>query len=150
MLYEIFQVILLAMSPLIHSGAVPLGLAIELNPSVVLASSVLGNFISVSVLLLSLGKLDPYLEGTFLYERTVKRARRFCHKYVDTYGAFGLVFFVIIPGVGSWTGCIAAFVSGMNKKIALMAIYSGIILSETLILSACLGIITIFNNLYIG
>ena len=146
---DIFEVILLAMSPIIHSGAVPLGLAIRLSPPVVLLASVLGNFVSVSALLLSLGKLDTYLKGMGFYERTVERTRTSCHRYVDSYGAVGLLLFVITPGFGSWMGCIAAFITGMNKKIALVEIVIGIIVSEMLILGACLGLISIWNNFFL-
>lgn len=150
MFSEVFEVIILAMSPIIHSGAVPLGLAIELNPTVVLLASVVGNIVSVSILLLGLGRLDSHLKGMVFYERTVERARSSSSKYVNSYGALGLVLVVMTPGFGSWTGCIAAFISGMNKKIAIISLAIGILVSEMLILAGCLGLIAIWNNLIIG
>jgi len=62
----------------------------------------------------------------------------------------GLVLFVITPGVGSWTGCIAASITGMNKKIALIVIALGILISEILILGVSMGLITIWNNFFTG
>ena len=146
MLSSIIEVIIVAMSPIAHSGAIPFGLAIDLSPPVALISSVVGNIVSVSVLLLGLGRLDTYLTGTYLYEITVQRVRRSFNRYVNSYGTLGLLLFVITPGFGSWAGCIAAFISGMNKKIAIFILAIGIIISETLILLACLGLISIWNN----
>ncbi|MDY6959968.1 MAG: small multi-drug export protein [Halobacteriota archaeon] len=143
---EIFEVILLAMSPMVHSGAVPLGLARELDPAMVLLASVTGNIITVVILLLSLSKLDSYLRGKHFYERTVKKTRASCDRYVNSYGAIGLVFFVMTPGAGTWIGCIAAFITGMNRRVALLAIALGVLVSEILILATCLGIITAWDN----
>ncbi|MDY6864963.1 MAG: small multi-drug export protein [Halobacteriota archaeon] len=146
MFSEIFEVILLAMSPMVHSGAVPLGLARELNPAIVLLASFTGNIISVSLLLLILSKYDTYLKGRPFYELTVKRARTSCERYVNSYGAIGLVLFVMTPGAGTWMGCIAAFITGMNRRVALLAIALGVLVSEILILATCLGIITAWDN----
>ncbi len=150
MIYKVFEVVLLAMSPIAHSGAIPLGLAIKLNPTVVLASSIVGNLVSVSALLLGLEKLDRYLKGTRFYEVTIEKIRRSCSRSIDRYGALGLVLFVVTPGVGSWTGCIAASITGMNKKIALMVIALGVLISEILILGISLGFISLWNNFFIG
>lgn len=147
MFSEILEVILLAMSPMVHSGAVPLGLARELDPTIVLIASVVGNIITVSILLVSLSRLDTYLKGSRFYERTVERTRTSCDRYVNSYGAIGLVFFVMTPGAGTWMGCVAAFITGMNKRMALLAIAMGVLFSEILILATCLGIITAWDNI---
>ncbi|GAB6101872.1 COG2426 family protein [Thermococcus atlanticus] len=112
---------------------------------------------ALGVLLLSLilPLLLPYidglmlwLEGTFLrkiarlYLHYINRVRRKAHPYVERWGFLGLTVFVAIPlpGTGVWTGALAAYLFGIEKKTAVPALILGGLLSMAITLVPSLGL----------
>ncbi|WP_456454004.1 COG2426 family protein [Thermococcus sp.] len=112
---------------------------------------------ALGVLLLSLilPLLLPYidglmlwLEGTFLrkiarlYLYYINRVRRKAHPYVERWGFLGLTVFVAIPlpGTGVWTGALAAYLFGIEKKTAVPALILGGLLSMAITLVPSLGL----------
>ena len=59
------------------------------------------------------------------------------------YAFFGLVLFVGIPlpGTGAWTGALAAAMVDMRLKLALPAIFVGVILSSVIMVLASYGVL---------
>nr|WP_206205429.1 COG2426 family protein [Thermococcus sp. MV5] len=92
------------------------------------------------------------LEDTFLrkfaelYLKYVRRVRRKAHPYVERWGFLGLVVFVAIPlpGTGVWTGSLAAYLFGIEKREAIPALIIGGLLSILITLIPSLGIVKIF------
>ncbi|WP_048151940.1 COG2426 family protein [Palaeococcus ferrophilus] len=88
------------------------------------------------------------LEGTFLdgfarfYLRYVERVRIKAHPYVERWGFIGLVIFVAVPlpGTGVWTGSLAAYIFGMERKKTAAALLIGGLLSMAITLLPSLGI----------
>lgn len=85
-----------------------------------------------------------YLFLRFFYERIenwrivnhfVKRIQRRTQKTVEKYGALGLTLFVAIPlpMTGAYTGMIASFVLGLEKKKAMLATALGVLIAGILI-----------------
>lgn len=75
-----------------------------------------------------------------LYIYYLERTRKKASPYVKKWGFLGLVVFVAIPlpGTGIWTGSLAAYVLGIDKKSTIPALLIGGLLSlaiTTLILS---------------
>ncbi len=62
------------------------------------------------------------------FDRTVERARRKVHENIEKYGYWGLMIFVAIPlpVTGAWTGTLGAWILGMDKKRATLAIIGGV------------------------
>ncbi len=67
-----------------------------------------------------------------LYIKYVGRIRRKSEKYVRRYGYLGLIFFVAVPlpGTGVWTGSLAAYIFGMEKKKTVISLFIGGFLSN--------------------
>lgn len=97
--------------------------------------AVIGNMIPVIPLLLFLGPVSDFLRRwkiwdiffTWLFNRTH-------HKHnarIEKYGMLALTLFVAVPlpVTGAWTGCAAAFVFGIEFKHALLAIFTGVLIS---------------------
>ncbi|RLF89714.1 ligand-binding protein SH3 [Thermococci archaeon] len=116
---------------------------------------------SLGVLLLSLAlplllplidwvmlNLDDTPLGKFaeLYLRYVQRVRRKAHPYVERWGVPGLMVFVAIPlpGTGVWTGALAAYIFGMEKRRTMTALLIGGMLSILITLIPSLGALKIF------
>ena len=112
---------------------------------------------SLGVLLLSLtlppllpyiDRLMLWLEGTSLgkiarlYLTYVERVRRKAHPYVEKWGFWGLLIFVAVPlpGTGVWTGSLAAYLLGIEKRQGIAALLLGGLLSMAITLGPALGL----------
>jgi len=92
-------------------------------------------------------KLEETSLGKFaeLYLRYVERVRKKAHPYVEKWGFLGLVVFVAIPlpGTGVWTGSLAAYIFGIEKRKAISALIIGGLLSIMITLLPSLGLVKI-------
>lgn len=68
-----------------------------------------------------------------LYNKAIARAQRKIHKYVEKYGVWGLSLFIGIPlpGSGSYTGALGAYVLGMDLKKFALANLVGVLIAAT-------------------
>jgi len=65
------------------------------------------------------------------FDRFVEKTRVKVHARVEKYGYWGLLVFVAIPfpATGAWTGALGAWILGMDKKKASLAIVGGVIVA---------------------
>jgi uncharacterized membrane protein len=102
--------------------------------------SVVGNLIPVVPLLIALGPVSQRLSRFAIWDRFFQwlfaRTRR-RSDIVRRYGAVGLMLFVAIPlpVTGAWTGCVAAFLFGVDLMQALPAIILGVCIAGTVVTS---------------
>ncbi|ASJ16341.1 ligand-binding protein SH3 [Thermococcus chitonophagus] len=89
------------------------------------------------------------LENTFLsriaklYMYYIERVRNKARPYVERWGLIGLTIFVAIPlpGTGVWTGALAAYILGMEKKITIPALILGGTISIAITALPTLGLL---------
>jgi len=116
-----------------------------------LLSASLGVLLLSVVLPLALPLIDQimlWLEKTplrkvaHLYLYYVERARRKAHPYVERWGFIGLTLFVAIPlpGTGVWTGALAAYLLGVEKRQTVPALILGGLLSMAITVLPALGL----------
>ena len=78
-----------------------------------------------------------------IFDHFVAKARIKVHTSVEKYGYLGLLIFVAIPlpMTGAWTGALGAWILGMDKKKASLAIMGGVLTAGIIvtILVAALG-----------
>lgn len=69
------------------------------------------------------------------FDRFVEKARIKVHASVEKYGYLGLLIFVAIPlpMTGAWTGTLGAWILGMNKKKASLAIVGGVVVAGIIV-----------------
>lgn len=127
-------------------GALPLALAVYKMPLVsALFWSIVGNTLPVYFLLVFFEHFTNYLRPrSRLYDKfciwLFERTRRKLHDHVQKYGYWALAIFVGIPlpMTGAWTGALAAFVFGMEKKRAFLAIFVGILIAAAIVAAVIL------------
>lgn len=132
----------------------PFGLAIEgmgLSWPFVFAVCVVSNAILGIVLYPILDRFIHLLEripiiGRF-WEGFVKRAQRRIHPYVERWGAVGVALFVAIPlpGSGSYTGAVGAYVLGMSYRRFILANTLGVTLAGIAVTAIVLTGSGLFN-----
>lgn len=125
--------------------SIPYGIwKMGMNVWVVLIMSIIGNTIPVLPLLYLLEPVSRLLRRfklwkkffDWLFERTRKKS-----KIIEQYELWGLMIFVAIPlpMTGAWTGCVAASLFGLNKKLSFFAITAGIIIASIIVFILTLG-----------
>mgnify|MGYP003977115767 FL=1 len=117
-----------------------------------LSLSVLGAFVPAVFIIYFIEPISKFLIKHFkwadkffdwLFNRTRKR---FAHKY-HIWGNIALMIFVAIPlpVTGVWTGSLAAWLFGIEKKSAFLFIALGAIISGVIVTLLTLGISNIFQ-----
>ncbi|MFH1062333.1 MAG: small multi-drug export protein [Candidatus Omnitrophota bacterium] len=126
-------------------GIVKMGMAVK----TVFIFSLLGNMLPVLPLLYLLDPISKQLRKikicdiffNWIFERTKKRS-----KVVEQYELLGLVILVAIPlpMTGAWTGAIAAFLFGLNKRASFFAIGLGVFIAACIVTILTVGIQGLF------
>ena len=85
----------------------------------------------------------PLRKVAHLYLYYVERVRKKAHPYVEKWGFIGLTIFVAIPlpGTGIWTGALAAYLLGIEKKQTVPALILGGLLSMAITVLPALGLL---------
>ena len=143
---------LIAMLPISElRGAIPYALwAGELGWKEAYIIAVLGNFLPVIPLLLFMEKASEWLRRfplgdrffTWFFARTRRKG-----KLIERFEAIGLTLFVAIPlpVTGAWTGCAAAIIFGVSRKLAVPCILLGIMIAGCIVTLASMGVISFWG-----
>ncbi|MEM2121821.1 MAG: small multi-drug export protein [Candidatus Woesearchaeota archaeon] len=116
-------------------GGIPYALYYKL-PWILILLLIFLNIIIVPVIFLFLDTINNLFLRVKPYERffksTVERTRKKLHKKIEKYGYLGLTIFVGIPlpFTGAYTGALGAWIFGMNRKKAFLAIALGVIIAS--------------------
>jgi uncharacterized membrane protein len=134
-------------------GALPVALVVYKIPlfyAVLLV--IIGNILPVYFLLIFWERASNYLSRRSplfdsILKRLVLRTRNKLHDQVQRYGVWALAVFVAIPlpVTGAWTGSLAAFIFGLPRRQAFLAILLGLIISAIIVASLTLGTTYVIN-----
>lgn len=149
----VLWIMLIAISPFVElRGAIPVGIALNINPILVFSVSVLVNIALIPVLFFILhfffkGLFKLPVIGKRMYS-ILDRTHRRVGKYVDKYGPIGLTLFVAIPlpVTGAYTGCLVAHLLKMEKRKAMPSIALGVFIAGILVTLASLGVISFLDK----
>lgn len=145
---------LVSASPVVElRGAIPLGIAKGLSLSEVFFYALLGNLLPVLPLtvffrwMINRSEQIKSIERIFKwwFKRVEKKS-----KIIETYGFWGLVFFVAVPlpGTGAWTGSAAAALFNFKVGKAVLAIALGVLLAGIIVTLGSAGLIKIANSIF--
>lgn len=133
-------------------GAIPFAVGVyHMNIFQAYFWSVVGNIIPVIIILFFLEIVVNFLSKKFyycnlffrwLFDRTRMRA----HDKIEKYGTWGLFVLVAIPlpMTGGWTGALAAFLFGIEKKKSIPVIILGIITAGIIVSFLTMGVVVGF------
>ncbi|AFK23118.1 COG2426 family protein [Pyrococcus sp. ST04] len=121
--------------------------------------TITASILGVLILALTLPPVLPFIDKIMLklekatlfkrlaetYLRYVERVRAKAKPYVEKWGFLGLIIFVAIPlpGTGVWTGALAAYILGIEKRVTIPALIIGGIISIIITALPTLGILKI-------
>jgi uncharacterized membrane protein len=145
-LHNLLYVFLVTLLPWIElRGSIPLGIALGSPWLAVFAVAVATNVALGPLVFFALERLLPLARRArfvdALYKRVVVGVQRRAHRYVEKYGFFGIVFFVAVPlpGSGSWSGALAAFLLGVDWRRFALANAIGVAVAGVIVTAASLG-----------
>jgi len=151
MLNDILYLILITFIPTLELRlSIPYGIISGMSASVVIPVVIASNIVlGLIVYFLLIRFTDYFLRFKWfcrIYYPVIDRAHRKTKKYADKYGFWGIALFIAvpIPGSGSYTGALAAYILGMEYKSFALANLIGVIIAGTLVSLATIGIISFF------
>ena len=137
---NILLTFLVAMVPVLElRGAIPFGVARDLNLWVAIGAAIVGNLVPVPFIILFIRRVFAWMRSMSrrldgLVTRLENRAES-KRATVERYAFWGLVILVAIPlpGTGAWTGSLVAAMMDMRLKRAFPAIAVGVIIAAVIV-----------------
>lgn len=139
-----------AMVPVIElRGAIPVGVAAGLPPTLACAAAILGNLLPVPFIMLLVRLIFDWLRDTRFFGPKIQWLERRAHlkgRLVRKYRLLGLVVLVAIPlpGTGAWTGALVAALLDIRLRNALPAILLGLLIAGGITTAVTLGLFSLF------
>lgn len=142
---------IVSMLPIVElRGAIPIGVAMGLNPVASTVISLVGNMVPVPFIILFIRRIFTWMKGR--NRRLANIAEKLESKAQAKGSALykgeviGLAVFVAIPlpGTGAWTGALIAAILGMRLKIAVPTIVAGVLVAGLIIFGITYGFTAIF------
>jgi len=142
----LYAIIITALPAIELRGAIPAGMALGGDPMAVALVSTLANILIIFPIFFALDRLFGFFRQYAWIDRIVLGVRDKTEKYVEKYGAVGLMLFVAVPlpGSGAYSGCIAAKLFDVDRRHSYYSIAAGVTIAGTLVTLASLGVLSIF------
>ena len=128
---EYLHIMLLSMIPVTElRGAIPIGIAMDLNPIGVYIASVIGSTIVSVPLVLTFRHIMQFLKEKGIFLKLLNKIDRKIHsgmKKMKQVAIFGIILFVGIPlpTTGTWTASAIASILKMRIKDAFIGVLIG-------------------------
>jgi len=132
-------------------GSIPVGVAMGYHPLLVLALAVIANCLAIFPGFLALDLLyDRWLSGIPWIRRQVERVRVKGGSYLERYELIGLTLFVGVPlpGTGAYAGTLLAWLTGLERRRAALAIAAGVIVAGVAVTLVATGVVAALRRLF--
>lgn len=157
--WKYIAVFLISMVPIIElRGAIPVGVAWNLNEALIYIICIVGNMLPVPFIYLFARKVliwgsDKKYIGkffSFCLEKGEKGGKKLEEKAKKGGLFIALMLFVAIPlpGTGAWTGTLAASMLNMGFKRSALAVMLGVLIAGILVGLASMGVLGAFNSFF--
>ena len=129
-------------------GSIPLGIIMGLDIKKVFLISLLGGILVIPALFVALDHIFPIARRIKIIDRLYiiweNRVQRKYEKYSD-WEMLGLMLFVAVPlpGTGVYSGTFLAFLFGLERKRAFVAISLGALIAGILVTLISLGVLNL-------
>lgn len=144
---EYIHLLIISMMPVIElRGAIPIGIAQDLNPFYVYIACVLGSTLVSIPLIICFRQVMQFLKKIKLFYKMVHKVDNKINKSMKklrSVNLLGIILFVAVPlpTTGAWTAAAIASLLKMRIKDSLIGILCGNLISGTIISVISLGII---------
>lgn len=143
---------IIGMTPIFElRGSIPVAIGVyKMSVPSAYFWSVIGNIIPAILIVFLLEKVSKWLSSRFdffkkLFNWLFERTRRRTQDKIEKYGAWGLFVLVAIPlpVTGGWTGALAAFLFGIERKKSIPIIVLGIMAAGVIVTLITIGAVNL-------
>lgn len=149
MLEQLLLVIITTLLPIAElRGGIPLGIALGLDPLLVILTATVVNALVFFPVYFGLEILYERFFARFSWARKlIESVHRKGRKYVEKYGIIGLAIFIGIPlpMTGAWTGTAIAWLFKLEWKKSFLAVCLGVLIAAAIVSLAVFGFIGLFG-----
>lgn len=144
---QYLYIMILSMVPITElRGAIPIGIALDLNPVAVYVSSVIGSTLVAIPLILTFRHILNFLKEKNLFGGLVKKIDRKIEtgtKKLKKVSILGIILFVGVPlpTTGTWTAAAIASIMHLRLKNALVGILLGNMMAGVIVSAISLHLI---------
>ena len=144
---EYLKIMILSMIPVTElRGAIPIGIAMDLNPTRVYIVSVLGATLVSIPLILTFRHIINFFRGISMFEglvKTIDKKIDLGMKRLKNVSILGIIIFVGVPlpTTGTWTASAIASILKMRLTTALLGVLLGNMMSGIIVSALALHII---------
>lgn len=148
MFHRIVQVMVLSIIPWLELRiSIPYGITKGLHPIVALLAALVATLAVILPVFLILDfSYVGFLSRFGLIRRSVEEIRRHGRKYVEKWGVLGVVIFVNLPLAGVYSGAILAWLFGLPRRQAIIALALGSLVSAILVTGISAGLIALIRK----
>jgi uncharacterized membrane protein len=151
-LRRIVQVMILSIVPWVELRlAIPFGITKGLHPGLAFLCAVVASWIMIVPMFLILDLFyDGFLSRIPLVRQGVEAIRTHGKSYVERWGTLGVGIYVSlpIPGPGVYSGTILAWLFGLPRKQALIALALGVLVSAFLVTAISTPVIVLIRRFH--
>jgi len=154
MLARIIQVVLFSIAPFVELRfAIPYGITKGLHPVAAFGIAVLATWATIIPMFIL---LDLFYERFFsqisVSRRVIEEIRDRGRTYVERWGVLGVGIYVSLPlpGPGVYSGAVLAWLFGLPRRKAVVAIALGVLVSAVLVTAISAPVIAIIRKLLAG
>jgi uncharacterized membrane protein len=151
MIHRIVQVMLISIAPAAELRvAIPFGITKGLPPVVAFVAAVVASWAVIVPMFLILDLFyEGFLSNIALIRRFVQEVRHRGGTYVERWGVLGVGIYVSLPlpGPGIYSGAILAWLFGLPRRQAIIALALGVATSGLLVAAISTGVIALIRKL---
>lgn len=152
MIWDLLLLVAITAVPWIElRGSIPVGIAMGYPPLLVFALAVIANCLVILPGFLVLDLLyDRWLSKLAWVRRQVDRVRASGASYLERYELIGLALFVGVPlpGTGAYAGTLLAWLAGLERRRAVLAIAAGVLAAGTAVTLVATGVVAALRRLF--
>lgn len=145
MSWNILPIIITTMLPVAElRGGIPLGIALGLEPWLVILTAIIVNCLIFFPIYFGLELLYERFFIKYAWaQRLIDRVHRRGRPYIERFGILGLILFVGIPlpVTGAWTGTGIAWLLGLEWKRSFLAVCVGVLIAACIVSLVTFGLI---------
>lgn len=150
-LHRVIQVMLISIAPAFELRvAIPLGIARGLHPLVALVAAVVATWAVIVPMFVILDLFyEGFLSNVTLIRRFVQEVRHRGGIYVERWGVLGVGIYVSLPlpGPGIYSGAVLAWLFGLPRRRAIIALALGVAASGLLVAAISTPVIALIRKL---
>ena len=150
-IHRVIQVMLISITPAAELRvAIPWGIAKGLDPATAFMAAVVATWVVIVPTFVFLDLFYArFLSKVSLVRHLVEEIRRRGHSYVERWGVLGVGIYVSLPlpGPGIYSGAILAWLFGLPRRQAIIALVLGVAASGVLVATISTGVIALIRKL---